>query len=309
MKVPNPAIAQRGVDDILNHLSRLPIIEFPDTLPDGIEVDVDPARATYLIDGDSEVHEHRFSKPGMFCTSPKVCLLRGEPLITFEIEFGHYSYRYIWFQGQITHFHSHAHIHDNGHGITVLGKRLGDPYLATWHTGELIVEPLVTGSTRTTAFTSGPEPKASSAQPEDHSRFFLLGFLASAVVLIGTFYGWAYPGLMDWRESQQIPESSWVPARMKYCSTGRNRSTWVIDTPEGKLVETSFFLRCPDEQAPLEVASFRDGWISSYKVDDMFPYLESMFIALFLVGTCAFGWGWLEFRSLQRRRESTERQP
>ena len=58
------------VEEIRQNLSHLPIIQFPETMPDGLEVEADRSRAIYVLEGESEVQEYTYFQQGQFVTKP-----------------------------------------------------------------------------------------------------------------------------------------------------------------------------------------------------------------------------------------------
>ena len=305
------------VEEIRQNLSHLPIIQFPETMPDGLEVEADRTRAIYVLEGESEVHEYTYFQQGQFVTKPKAMLLRGEPLITFEVEFGHYSYLYVWYQKQVAYFDSITQIHDNGDGISILGKRGKHNMFTQWKNGTLQTKQLVAEakpsepkSIQTGLQNSDLNPKTSISSEKNDTRLFLYGFAVSFLIFLQFWYWSAKPRWVEWQGIQQIPASSWAPARLvkDSCSVvGRgNSASYSLEGPEGVFRETiksKLGKSCPDEATSFEVARFGDGWISRYKAEHSFPTI-SLFISGFLLSlSLLFGGVWLWLRKSTKNHE------
>lgn len=318
MKHSNENTDISQVDAVLKSLSQLPIIKFPEIIPDGLEVEVDRSRAIYVLEGEKEVQEYTYFQQGQFVTKPKAMLLRGEPLITFEVEFGHYSYKYVWFQKQVAYFHSYTQIHDNGKGICILGKRGKDNILAQWkngtlQTGQLSTEakPNDSKNTQTSLKNSDLNPKTPGIPQKNDTRVFLYGFAVSFFIFLQFWYWSAKPKWVEYQEIQQIPASNWVPARLVKgsCSVvGRgNRASYSLRGPEGVFRETIRSKQgksCPDETMSFEVAPFRDGWISRYKAEHSFPTVPLLISGFLLSLSLLFGGVWLWLRKSTKPYES-----
>ena len=306
------------VDTVRQNLSQLPIVEFPDTIPDRLEVEVDRSRAIYILEGEKEVQEYTYFQQGQFVTKPKAMLLKGEPLITFEVEFGHYSYQYVWFQKQVAYFHSYNHIHDNGGGISILGKRGKHNIFAQWKNGTLKTKqlssenkPIEHKNIQTGLKNSDLNQKTPMIPQKNDTRVFLYGFALSSLIFLQFWYWSAKPRWMEWQEIQQIPASSWVPARLvkDSCSTvGRgNSASYAIEGPRGvfrERIRTKLGKICPDETIPFEVAHFGEGWISRYKAENSFPTVPLVISGFFFLCSLLFGGAWFWLRKSSKPRES-----
>jgi len=300
-------VNQSQVDEVRQSLSQLPIIQFPETIPDGLEVEVDRYRAIYILEGESEVQEYTYFRQGQFVTKPKAMLLRGEPLITFEVEFGHYSYKYVWYQKQVAIFHSYTQIYDNGDGISILGKEYKHNILAQWRNGTLQTEQLVAEAkpnepkdNQTSLMKSDLNPKTPMNPQKIDTRIFLFCFAVSLFTSLLFWYWAAKPRWVEWQGIQQIPASSWVPARLvkDSCSVvGRgNSASYSLEGPEGvfrETIRTKLGKSCPDETMSFEVAPFGDGWVSRYKAEHSFPTVTLFISAYFLLLSFFSGGVWL----------------
>lgn len=311
-------VNQSQVDEVRQNLSHLPTIQFPETMPEGLEVEADRSRAIYVLEGESEVQEYKYFQQGQFVTKPKAMLIRGEPLITFEVEFGHYSYLYVWYQKQVAYFHSYTQIHDNGVGISILGKRGKHNILAQWKNGTLQTEQLVaeakpneSKNNQTSVNNSDLNQKTPMNPQKNDTRLFLYGFAVSFLIFLQFWYWSAKPRWVEWQGIQQIPASSWAPARLvkDSCSVvGRgNSASYSLEGPEGVFRETiksKLGKSCPDEAMSFEVARFGEGWISRYKAEHSFPTVSMLISGFLLSLSLLFGGVWLWLRKSTKNHEA-----